>query len=707
MNKIFKNKYFLSGLVLVIFLLIFFYQPNFYNRTLVPLDILQEFDSVYKVQDFQSHNFLLSDIVDQFYPNNYFLKESLSQGEIPFWNPHILMGTPFLADSQTGIFEFTHLLSYIFEISALNLPLFSALILLFILGFSFLLYLRNLKISWLVSIFGAVVLMFSGTIIVWLDYPLVAAFVWLPLLLFCIDKIAVVKNLRFLPLLAIVICISFLAGYPQIAVLNLALSGIYFLLRAWQKNLFKTKIFSLTLIFLLLGVALSAWQTGPSWDFIQQSQAGETGRGSAITNSFTEEASGQFNNLKSTFKNGWERTKDFAGLAFSPKHFGSPVERDYRDPGNDRFANFSEVAIYSGLFTILLAITSLIWIRKKQIILFWLTIIIVSFSLFANLPFLNLLKYLPMLNKISLNRLRLYFVLAIVMLAVYALQKIYLFLKKTKASAAQVIVVCLIILSFANLFYFYHDYNLGNEKETAIFSNPAVQFLQDNTEYERVTGLSLPDQGFRSPLIPNTSTLFNLYDIRGYNPIKNKEFTNFADANLSASGSFTLTDNKVSSETLSQLSVKYAVCAPDVCNLAENNWQEVYADENVKIWENPEFYPRAYLADANLKPIKKADILEYSANKVLVRAETDNSELLVLTDAYDDGWQALVNNEKVEVERVGDVFRGVQVPEGVSEIEFSYLPSHFYWYLGISFGSLLALLVLSWWFCFRCKIDKK
>ena len=39
-----------------------------------------------------------------FYPNWQFAADALRAGQIPAWNPHIFLGTPFVANSQVGFF---------------------------------------------------------------------------------------------------------------------------------------------------------------------------------------------------------------------------------------------------------------------------------------------------------------------------------------------------------------------------------------------------------------------------------------------------------------------------------------------------------------------------------------------------------------------------------------------------------------------------
>ena len=734
--KLLKNKYLITSFVLLTLLIVFFNQQIFYNKTLVPLDVLNEFDLILKDKENLSQNYLLSDIVDQFYPNYNLIHQNIHKGEIPFWNPYVLTGVPFFTDSQVSIFELTHLLSYIFNISPLSYPLFSALTLLFILGLSFFAFLKNLKFDNIVSLFGAIVLMFSGTIIVWLNYPLITSFVWLPLILFCVDKIIIYKKSIFLPCLSIAICLMLLAGYPQIAVINLIIAGLYFLFRFFQIKDFNIKIIALLIIFVSLGIGISAIQIGPSWDFIKKSESYEVGRGYIGHDNFIEVAKKQFSYFNENLVASFKKTARYGILAFYPEYYGTPVDRNYKNPENNPYANFSEVTIYSGFFTIIFAIFSIAWIRKNRIIIFWLSISIISFALAANLPFLNLLKYLPLINKISASRFRLIFIFSVVLLAVYSLQKIFNYLKNKNFKIANALIISMLLITFLDLFYFFGNYNLGVKKDdNFILQNNGIKFLQNNTEYERVIGLGVVEGGFRTPLIPNTSILTGLYDVRGYNPIIDKRYTNFADKYLTRRGSFVLADAVFNEKIIDLMGVKYVVCPKSGCLTVKQNeeWKKEYEDSEVDIFRNLTFLPRSYVvynfinnkttdqtinlleADSfnpysqiiidnigslnqnietkNENLIHEADITKYSNNEVIINVEVQKNGILVLTDAYDDGWSATVNGLEKNILLVNGIFRGVFILDGKSEIIFKYIPKNFYIYLYLSIFSLFCLII--------------
>ncbi|EKD46385.1 MAG: hypothetical protein ACD_68C00001G0003 [uncultured bacterium] len=223
-----------------------------------------------------------------------------------------------------------------------------------------------------------------------------------------------------------------------------------------------------------------------------------------------------------------------------------------------------------------------------------------------------------------------------------------------------------------------------------------------------------------------------MYDIRGYNPITGKKYLEFANDYLTKRGSFTLADAVKDEKAFDLMSVKYIICPNESGCLFETKdeeWKKEYEDDNVSIYQNPHFLPRAYIAYDYLpgnasetiklskdgaidiysqveidnlpdnifakqpgQSIKKAEIVKYSANEVVVKTQTDKKGILVLTDYYDDGWQVQVNNKAEPLLSANDIFRGVVVPAGESEIVFNYLPGNFYLYLFISIGGLVGLI---------------
>jgi uncharacterized membrane protein YfhO len=122
----------------------------------------------------------------------------------------------------------------------------------------------------------------------------------------------------------------------------------------------------------------------------------------------------------------------------------------------------------------------------------------------------------------------------------------------------------------------------------------------------------------------------------------------------------------------------------------------------------PRFDPRhEALVEGTLPPLtpganedtSRVEISLYEATRIVVRVETPEPGLLVLTDTYDPEWVATRNGETVEIHPTDGLFRGVLVPAGRSELIFRYRPRRFYWGAAISavtavLGSILWLRIL-------------
>jgi hypothetical protein len=71
------------------------------------------------------------------------------------------------------------------------------------------------------------------------------------------------------------------------------------------------------------------------------------------------------------------------------------------------------------------------------------------------------------------------------------------------------------------------------------------------------------------------------------------------------------------------------------------------------------------------------EVVSYTPERVVLRADSDTPGLLVLTDAYYPGWEATVNGAAAEIRQVNGLFRGVFLPAGQHEVEFRFRPDSF------------------------------
>lgn len=263
-------------LIIIILSLAFFYPYWLKGLLPIPADILVGayfpwLDSKWGLPvGVPIKNPMPSDVISMLYPWRSMGMQMLKSGQLPLWDPTILLGTPLLANPQSALLNPLNLLYFFlssgtaWSIQIILQPVLT--------GLAAYLFLRNLSISKPSSVFGALAFSFSGFTIVWMEYNTIGyTIVFIPLVLLLLDKIAVNLKIFHLLLLAVFFGLQFFAGYPQIYIYTFLFSGLYFLYRLYENGhpvVFKLAIYVLSLIF---GLSLAAVQLIPSLELLNLS----------------------------------------------------------------------------------------------------------------------------------------------------------------------------------------------------------------------------------------------------------------------------------------------------------------------------------------------------------------------------------------------------------------------------------------------------
>lgn len=152
--------------------------------------------------------FCFSDLTFYFYPYRHFMAEAVRLGQFPLWNPLLLMGFPFLATLQPGVFYPLSLLYYLlpFDLASnwflvVHFPL---------AAFFMYLFCREEGMSTPAAVGVGLTFGFSGYLLSVLHMPTtLAAVTWLPLALLLLKRRQVIG-------LSIVLAMIFLGGEPTI-----------------------------------------------------------------------------------------------------------------------------------------------------------------------------------------------------------------------------------------------------------------------------------------------------------------------------------------------------------------------------------------------------------------------------------------------------------------------------------------------------------
>ena len=147
---------------------------------------------------------------------------------MPLWNPHVMAGRPFVANSQSALFS-------PFTWPSLILPFWwslgiAAALKLFCAAFGAHLLARALGIRWTGALLAGLVYAFGLYYVVWLSWPLSSVWAWLPWLLLCVHHVVHRRGAAPVVALAVVVALQYFGGHPESSFHVLAAGSLFALL---------------------------------------------------------------------------------------------------------------------------------------------------------------------------------------------------------------------------------------------------------------------------------------------------------------------------------------------------------------------------------------------------------------------------------------------------------------------------------------------
>ncbi len=285
-------------------------------------------------------------------------------------------------------------------------------------------------------------------------------------------------------------------------------------------------------------------------------------------------------------------------------------------------------------------------------------------------------------------------------------------------------------------------FHAANDPALLAHKPELVQWLQEQPGLWRLT--SFAPHGDK-PFNANSGWLFDLADVRGYDSIIPRQYTNYMGA---IEPQNELPFNRVqpivnweslNSPLLDVLGVKYVITAETI-DLPK--YQLAWQGEGLRIYENlgvtphaytlpltqtavvpdplaaltSEYDPRQFVVVKNeigrlgdweieqspnlpISHLQPAEIIANSNIEVIVHTAVTEPSWLILNDSYFPGWKAFVRpagagedaEQQVDITLVNGNFRGVQLEPGEWEVRFRYSPLSFQ--LG-GLASAMAVVVL-------------
>ncbi len=268
----------------------------------------------------------------------------------------------------------------------------------------------------------------------------------------------------------------------------------------------------------------------------------------------------------------------------------------------------------------------------------------------------------------------------------------------------------LFIITAYDLLRFATKFNPFTDKKYLFPQTKALVFLQKHEDNFRF--MTTDEQIFP----PNFSTIYRLQTVDGYDPLYIRRYAELIatsqrgkpDIDPPFGFNRIITPHRYDSKIIDLLGVKYVLSLSDIDS---PKLKKVFQEGQTRVYENINVFPRAFFVEnieqiigenkkeviqkmfddkINLQKIAiiegfprsnrpmlnpklmigKAEIFEYSGNKVIVKTENNGYGFLVFTDSFYPTWHAKVDGVETKIYRTDYNFRGIFVPKGKHSIEF-------------------------------------
>jgi hypothetical protein len=363
----------LPGVFLLVAL--FTYLPVLNGKIPFPTQVVTSFppwDSVRTTPILDPRRAEYGDMVTFFYPWRYLQASAYRNGALPLWNPHILSGTPFLANAQSALFYPLNALYYVLPSpSAWTIKLILHLVLT---GSLTALFVRSIGGSTTGAVSAGIIFSLAGLMTTWQATSLTDAALWLPLICFAVHRLCFVKaDAPAFVLTAVAFALPVLAGHPETAA-HLTLTGVGYAL--WQM-LFtgqsKRETLGRLAIFAAAGITaigLSSIQTLPTLEWLSQTN----------------------------------HTLDIKWAVKPIRELLSFFSRDISTNPNSSGLAVPESAAYAGMITLFLAPLALLHRNRRSVLFFLLTILVALQVVVGGPPIHWLVDHIPVVSGLKNGR---------------------------------------------------------------------------------------------------------------------------------------------------------------------------------------------------------------------------------------------------------------------------------------------------------------
>lgn len=360
-------------------LAVILYWPILVGRVPFPADVVTTFppwESVPGPERALAPHAEMGDLATELYPWKMLTHRAATRGTLPLWNPDTLLGAPFVGDPQSALFYPANLPYFLLPTAAAWGLAF--LIRTFLAGWFASLYARSLGARRSASLYAGIVFASSGWVTAFQARQHVDALLWLPMILFAIDRLRHRLDGASVSLTAAAFALPVLAGQAEVAAQVTIVGLVYFAYRVFcplrpspGPHRGRVRFVGSFALAGALALGLSAVQSVPTLEFIGQLDRG--------------------------VKDVWGHKPLSEIVAF--------VSRDLGSSPNSAGVEIPEGAAYAGLLTLFLAPLAFWSAERRDAIFFWALLLVVLQIVYGLGPVYRLSLHVPILQGIPNARL--------------------------------------------------------------------------------------------------------------------------------------------------------------------------------------------------------------------------------------------------------------------------------------------------------------
>jgi hypothetical protein len=695
-----------------------------------------------------AHNGLLSDLYAQMIPWRKAVQFSISHGRWPLWNPFMLSGTQLAAAAQPAAYSPFTLIACLLPVA--HSITFSAAMTFFLAGLGAFLFAREFGCRESVALSAAAGWMYAGGMAFFVLWSLGSSWALLPFVLFATRRCVHTPGVRSAAILMIVLTLLLLAGHPETAFHIVFCGALYGLveLLAIRRNV--ARVLGTAAAAGGIALALSAIYLMPMFEAAPQTMEQQFRMG------------------------GYRDLKPGVPLAEN----GARILTDFFPHLHGRWWNHKTPhwvpleTSAAGSIVVALAIYALIRVRRRETAFFG------ALALFGILcgadwsPLAALLQKLPLFD-IALNeRFTFAAAFSLVILAAlgiehavatrdrllgytlaaalfvfaagaFGIDRLHVMDDKLpqwgvytlvgelaclglgaiavlalQRSRANAIAIAIFVLITAQRWLAGHDIY---PTLPAFAAYPPVPILRS---LPRETGEPFRIVGRAHALVPGTSALYDLEDVRGYEAMTFSRYVATYEAWCTHQPVWFNRVDDLSRPFLSMMNVRYAIASENVP--APDGWRRVAVQRGAQLLENTRAFPRAFMPsrvvfgtpfDGIIKAMTAAPdfherawieaplpagerandggtvaAVKRDGGDLIVETATAAGAWVVITEPAWDGWRIYIDDRRVEHFYANVTFLGVYVPSGGHRIRLTFLPMSFVRGRAISLSTLALLL---------------